>query len=226
MDKIHLRTTLGLCTMIEVIAGPVNMGHSQSFTDPGFESYAVSAGSFVRPPSGVWLFGNDASVVKPIAPNSSIGPLSTWSATFVPVEGQQYASTYASGDTLRQSVSFSAAGSYRLSVYAAAPAGSVTIPSVSTFTLVDGEFTFTLANVAIGSLHTVPAGSDWSLFTADFTVASPGSYQLGIRNTLGDPYFINYDDFAIQQVPEPSAVALGLLGGFGIALWRGRRGMG
>jgi hypothetical protein len=223
MKRTHLRTILALGTMIAVIASSVSIGHGQIFTDPGFETYALSAGGFVQPSSGAWLFSNDAGVVEPFSPNSSTGPLHTWSATFAPVEGLQYASTYGGADTLRQTVSFSAAGDYRLSVYAAAPSGSVTIPAVGTFTLVNGEFGLTLANVVIGSTHTVAAGSDWSLFTADLTVASPGNYQLGIRNTLVASYFINYDAFAIQQVPEPATVALGLLGGLAVALCRRRR---
>ena len=99
----------------------------------------------------------------------------------------------------------------------------MTIPSVGTFPVGDGEFTFTLGNAAIGSLHPVFAGTDWTLFTADFTLAAPGDYQLGLRNTLSSPYFINYDAFAIQPVPEPSTIALGLLGALGIAIaGRGR----
>jgi len=183
----------------------------------------VNPGGFIQPASGVWLFGNDAGVVEPPAPNSSTGPLNTWSATFSPVDGQQYASTYAGSDTIRQSVTFGAAGDYRLSVYAAVPNGAVTIPSVGTFALGSGEFTFTLANAAIGNLHTVPAGSGWSLFTADFTIGAPGDYQLGVRNTASAPYFINYDAFAIEPVPEPSPVALGLLGAVCVAIRATRR---
>jgi hypothetical protein len=167
------------------------------------------------------MFSNDAGVVEPPAPNSSTRPLNTWSATFAPVDGQQYASTYAGGDILRQLVSFSAAGDYRLSVYAAAPNGTLTIPSAGTFTLGNGEFAFTLDNVAIGTVQVVPVGSSWGLFSADFTVPAPGDYRLGIRNTLAAPYFINYDGFAIQPVPEPSTMALGFLGVLcALATWR------
>jgi uncharacterized protein YaiE (UPF0345 family) len=134
--------------------------------------------------------------------------LNTWSATFAPLEGFQYASTYASGDTIRQPVTFSASGTYRLSVYAASPSGSVTIPSVGTFPLVDGEFTLTLNNVAIGSVHTIAPGSDWSLYDASFTISVPGSYDLGIRNTKAASYFVNYDAFELQAIPEPSCALL------------------
>ena len=158
-------------------------------------------------------------MVKPPAPNSSTGPLNTWSGTFPPVEGQQYASTYAGLDSLRQSVVFNSAGTYRISVYAAAPDGIVTIPSVGTFSLGNGEFSFTLANTAIGSLHPVLAGASWSPFAADFTVNSAGNYLLGIRNSsLSSPYFINYDAFSIQPIPEPSTLALGFLGLLGAGL--------
>src|SRR5438045_2010175 len=84
--------------------------HGQVFTDPGFESYSVNPGEFVRPSLGAWLFGGDAGVVEPPAPNSSTGPGNTWSATFAPVDGQQYASTYAGADTIRQGVVFVTAG--------------------------------------------------------------------------------------------------------------------
>jgi hypothetical protein len=210
-------------TLLAGIAACALNLHGQVFTDPGFENYSVASGGFVQPASGPWLFGNDAGVVEPPAPNSSTGPLNTWSATFAPVAGLQYASTYAGSDTLRQLVSFSAAGDYRLSVYAAAPTGVLTIPAVGTLTLGGGEFTFTLGNAAIGSLHPVTAGTSWGLFTADFTIAAPGAYQLGIRNTLPAPYFINYDAFTLQPVPEPSTMALALVGALGVAVcWRRR----
>jgi hypothetical protein len=207
--------------MALVMSSLVASLHGQVFTDPGFESYSVNPGEFVRPSLGAWLFGGDAGVVEPPAPNSSTGPGNTWSATFAPVDGQQYASTYAGADTIRQGVVFATAGDFRLSVYAAAPNGSITIPPAGTFALGDGEFTFTLAGVAIGSVHTIPAGTGWTLFTADFTVGTSGTYQLGVRNTTVSPYFINYDAFDIQPVPEPSTVALGLLGAVGIALGSG-----
>ena len=207
--------------VVAIIAGWSVALYGQQFTDPGFETYAVNPGGFLQPTSGSWLFSNDGGVVEPPAPNSSTGPLNTWSATFAPVEGQQYASTYAAGDTIRQSVAFNAAGDYRISVFAVAPTGTVTIPSVGTFALGDGEFTLTLGGAAIGSLHTVPAGANWSLFSADFNIATPGNYQLGVRNTVPSPYFINYDAFALQPVPEPSTIALGLLGALGAVIcWK------
>lgn len=186
----------------------------QAFTDPGFEGYSVSAGSVLQPVSGPWTFANDAAVVRPFSPNVSNGT-NTWSATFAPIEGQQYASTYAGLDSLRQTVTFASAGNYRISAFAAAPSGSITLPSAGggTFPLVSSEFTFTLGGASIGNLNAIDPGSSWTLFSADFSISAPGDYQLGIRNTKIAPYFINYDNFAVQPVPEPSVVALVLLGG-------------
>jgi len=186
---------------------------AQTLSDPGFENYAVNSGGFVRPTTGPWTFGNDAAVVKPPAPNSSTGPLNTWSATFAAIEGQQYASTYAGSDTIQQSVSFASAGQYRVSAFAAAPSGSVTVPPTGSSTLTDGVFTFTLGNAAIGTPNTMTPGTDWRLFTADFTIPAPGSYQIGIRNNTAAPYFINYDAFEIQPVPEPAVWQLALVAG-------------
>ena len=209
-----------LVLMMAAIASSESMAHAQMLSDPGFESYAVSSGGFVRPVSGPWLFANDAGVVEPFAGNSSTALLNTWSAMFAPVEGQQYASTYAILDSLRQVVSFAAAGDYRISVYAAAPSGSLTVPSVGTFTLGSGEFTFLFGNTPIGSLHPVPDGSSWSVFSADFNVPTPGDYEVGVRNTRVAPYFINYDGFAVEPVPEPTVFQLTLALGVGVVLGR------
>jgi hypothetical protein len=187
-----------------ILAGIV---HGQSFTDLGFESYTVSSGGFVKPTSGPWQFTNDAGVVEPFASNSSTGVLYTWSATFPALEGQQYASTYGV-DSLRQSVSFSLAGTYRISAYAAVPDGSVAIPPLGSISLQDGEFTFVLTGSPIGVTNVVSKGSSWNLYSAVFDIGSPGSYLLGIVNTKTAPYFINYDDFAIQAVPEPTTFQL------------------
>jgi len=214
--------------MSALLAGSKNTAQGQVLMDGGFESYTVNSGGFVQPTSGPWLFVNDAGVVEPFAPNSSGGALNTWSATFPPVEGQQYASTYAASESLRQVVSFAAAGPYRIFVSAAGPSGSLTIPSVGTFTLGDGEFTFLFDNTPVGSLHTVPAGSSWSAFVADFTVTTPGDYPVGVRNTRTAPYFINYDAFAVVPVPEPTVLQLSLALGAGVVVagtfrWRRSR---
>lgn len=216
----RLRSGLRLLMALAVLAIGTGQVRGQGFADPGFESYAVSSGGFVQPSSGAWAFVNDAGVVEPPAPNSSTAPGNTWSATFAAFEGQQYASTYAGSDTIRQSVSFSAAGDYRISVQAAAPNGSLIIPTVGTLTLGNGQFTFTLGNSAIGNVNTVTAGTSWNLYTADFTIATPGSYQLGVRNSASSPYFINYDAFAIQPVPEPQVWGLIAVLGAVIAAWK------
>ncbi len=192
---------------------------AQSFTDPGFESYSVADGAFLRPASGEWIFVNDAGVVDPPSPSSSTGPLNTWSATFPAIQGEQYASTYAGLDSLSQSVFLAAPGAYLLSVYAAAPDGSITIPPLSPQTLVDGEFTFILNNSPIGNSHSVTAGATWTLYSVEFSIDTPGSYLLGLRNTRADAYFINYDAFEITPVPEPAAWQLTLLlGGMMLSL--------
>lgn len=194
------------------------------FIDSGLENYALNSGGFVMPNSGNWTFGNDAGVVEPYSPNSSTGLLHTWSATFAAIEGQQYASTYAGADQIRQGVSLSTAGDYRISVYAAASEGTVAIrPGDTPLALQDGEFTFTLAGVHIGDLNTVVKGSGWNKYDAVFTIEKPGVYQLGILNTKTAPYFINYDSFSLQPVPEPSTLAMLLSVVLGGLLWWRRR---
>jgi hypothetical protein len=183
----------------------------QSFIDPGFENDVVSAGHFIRPAGGAWYFGNDASVVRPFAPNSSTEPLSTWSATFPALAGEQYASTYAGADQIRQTVLFPEAGLYEISVYAAAPSGEVAI-NQNAQTLVKGAFTFRLDNASIGSEFVLSPGTEWQKYSSQFTIPAPGSYTLGILNTLTAAYFINYDNFDIQAVPEPGSYSLVLLG--------------
>ena len=175
--------------------------------DPGFETFDVPAGYFVQPRPGAWVFTNDAGVVKPPAPNSSERPLFTWSATRPAFEGQQYASTYAGGDTIRQAVTFDSAGRYELSVAAFAPVGRVTIPgSNENLPLVDGTFRFWLDR-PVGPEWTVLAGSDWATYSTIVNVPAPGTYDVGVSNPVLDSYFINYDAFAVRAVPEPTAVA-------------------
>jgi hypothetical protein len=195
---------LALATLPSLLCG-------QTILNAGFEDDPVSAGGFAKPTTGPWTYNNDAGVVRPFSPNSSTGPLNTWSATFAPIEGQQYVSTYAGSDFVRQGILFVTPGDYRISTYAAAPDGSITIPGVGTQTLVDGEFSFVLGNLGIGGVKVVPKGSGWALYSTVFTIPSAGTYDLGIRNTLAASYFINYDAFAIQGVPEPGSLIL-LLG--------------
>ncbi len=188
----------------------------QTLLDPGFESYSVAAGGFVKPTTGPWIFANDAGVVEPFSPPSSTGSLNTWSATFAAIEGAQYASTYGSFDTLEQSVTFAMPGDYLISLYAAAPSGTVTVPPLPPITLGDGAFRFTLDGVSIGGAYTVQTDVGWTLYTQAFTIAAPGSHTVGVRNSLTAAYFINYDGFAI--VPEPATGLLVLLSlGLGLA---------
>jgi hypothetical protein len=186
---------------------------AQTVLNSGFEDDVVTAGGFLRPTTGPWAFDNDAGIVRPYAPNSSTGPLNTWSATFVPIQGQQYASTYAAADLIRQRLVFGAAGDYRISVYAVSPGGTLTIPGVGTSTLVDGEFSFVLGTSTIGALNTVVREAAWTEYSAIFTIPAPGTYDLGVRNTKIGAYFINYDAFSIQAVPESGIMSLALVMG-------------
>ena len=117
--RIDIRKAILLAIAVP-FAATVSVAYGVAFADPGFEDYAVSSGGFLQPASGPWVFTNDAGVVEPYSPNSSTGPLDTWSATFAAYEGQQYASTYAGSNHIHQKVSFSAAGDYVISAYAAA----------------------------------------------------------------------------------------------------------
>lgn len=203
-----------LCTHLTVFG--------QYFLDAGFESYAVESGQFTQSGAGPWQFNNDAGVVDPPAPNTSLEVLNTWSATYDPVDGEQYASTYAGADTILQSVTINTPGDYILSVWAASPGGTVTIRT-STLTLQDGGFRFNI-NGLVGSEQAVEIGSGWVQYSTEFNVASAGDYTVGVRNTRTAPYFINYDAFAITPVPEPSLALWGLLGlGLTYAVTRRRR---
>lgn len=208
--------------------------HAATLVDAGFESYDVEPGTFVRPATGPWSFDNDAAVVKPFAPPTSTGSFNTWSAALSPWEGEQYASTYAGGDRLQQTVTFDAPGVFELSVYAAAPAGTLTLPGIATVTLGEGEFRFTIDGFYLSPLHTVAAGSDWTRYGVEIQIEEPGDHTLGIANVKIAPYFINYDAFAITPVPEPAtygmAMALAGLAFAGAQRWRlacqNRRGAG
>lgn len=215
------RGILTFCTIALGVAAVAQPAFAQVLIDPGFENYAVSAGGFTRPSSGPWTFTNDAGVVEPISPNSSTGALNTWSATRAAFEGQQYACTYANADTIRQQVTFASSGIYRLSLEAFAPGGALTIPGVfANKPLVDGQFRFWFNNSEIGPIWTVPAGQDWTLYSTDINVANPGTYNVGMSNSLTDTFFINYDAFSVTTVPEPvTAPLLGVV----LIFRRGRR---
>ena len=187
------------------------------FADPGFESYDVAAGQAVFDNSGPWAFENNGRVVEPYT-NGNIGsPPDTWSAVFAPHGGEQYACTYAGADTITQSVML-APGSYTVSVWAAAPSGTVTI-SGNTLTLVTGGFEFTLDGSPISLVNALDPDTGWTLFSATFAIDTPGSYDVGVHNPVIAPYFIYFDDFAL--VPAPGIGMAGALAG--VALGRRRR---
>jgi hypothetical protein len=194
---------------IIIVLFTAGIATGQTVLDGGFESYAISPGGFVQPTSGPWTFGNDAGVVEPLSPNSSTGPLHTWSATRAAFAGQQYASTYAGGDTIRQSVTFSSPGVYELSVLAFSPDGTLTIPGVfANQPLTNGEFRFWFDGGFAGPTWTVPAGQDWAKYSVTISVAQSGAHAVGVGNTLTDRYFINYDAFQVEPIPEPTMAAL------------------
>lgn len=217
MQRLNLNTLMNMPTSFRrlvalLMAAP--LVHAATLVDVGFEAYDVEPGTFVRPATGPWSFDNDAAVVKPFAPPTSTGSFNTWSAALSPWEGEQYASTYAGGDRLQQTVTFDAPGVFELSVYAAAPAGTLTLPGIATVTLGDGEFRFTIDGFYLSPLHTVAAGSDWTRYGVEIQIEEPGDYTLGIANVKIAPYFINYDGFAITPVPEPATcgMAMALVG--------------
>jgi hypothetical protein len=198
-----------ILALLTTVAGFSCSTRAQPVIDGGFENYTVSPGGFVQPSSGPWSFTNDAGVVEPFSPNSSTGPLDSWSATRAAYQGQQYASTYAGADQIRQAVTFTTPGVYQLSVRAFAPAGALTMPGVFTnASLTDGQFRFWFGTAATGSTFTVPAGSDWAGYTARVTVPAAGVYDVGATNWTSDKYFINYDDFGVTPVPEPAGMML------------------
>lgn len=186
-------------------------------SDGGFEGYSVAAGGFVKPASGIWSFANDAGVVRPYAPNSATALLFTWSATRNAYEGQQYASTYAGSDMITQDAAFPAAGKYELSVEAFAPGGTITIPDVLyNCPLTDGAFRFRFDHVNVGLVQTVSMNSDWTRYSTIVDVPAAGTYEVGVLNTATAPYFINYDAFAVQSIPEPATAGTLLVLGFAL----------
>jgi HpiC1 cyclase len=190
-----------------------------TLTDPGFESPVLSAGGFTHAGNPAWTFTNDAGVTRPFTNPTSTAVLNTWSATLSPIDGAQYASTYAGSDNITQTVSL-AAGTYELSVYAAAPSGSVTIPPQPPLALVNGAFQLLFGGQNSAAIN-MPPGTDWQRRSATFTLASPGNVAVGVRNTVTASYFINYDAFSLTLVPEPTSFVLLAIGA--CALLRSRQ---
>jgi hypothetical protein len=202
---IHCSTTL-------CYAAPV-------FVDSSFENYSIPDGSYAAP-AGSWEFRQNSFVVDPFIPHTHSGSSNTRSATYVPHLGDQYVSTYAGNGGLSQSLQFTLAGMYQVSVYAASPSGSIFIQTPvfsGTETLVSGEFQFSLSTsnstvnaTYFGGTQTTTAGGPWLQHSAVITVPSPGTYWIGARNLKFAVYFIYYDDFQIVSVPEPSSILLAL----------------
>src|SRR5262249_22547698 len=158
-QEMHCKVT----TFFVVLLVARSLAAAQSFVDPGFEAVIVPAGQYLRPVGTAWSYNNDASIVRPYSAPEQLGFPNTWSATFAPFDGAQYACTYAGGDRLEQAISFSSIGTYTISVHAAAPSGVAHFPH-SDVPLDDGVFTFTLDGVDIGTLFTIVPGTDWTPF--------------------------------------------------------------
>lgn len=196
---------------------------AQAVLDPSFEDYSVDPGGFTKSAAGAWTFENDAGVVEPISPNSSNGPLDTWSATFAALEGTQYASTYAGSDQISQQLSFPAAGEYELSIWAASPRGTVELPNVGELTLTTGDFQFVLDGSTVGDIHTPPLDAGWARYDATFSVAAAGEHDIGVLNLKSAPYFINYDVLRVSLIPEPSVIGMLVVGWLALTVVGRRR---
>jgi hypothetical protein len=192
---------------------------AQVLVDPGFESYAVSSGGFLKPTTGAWVFRNDAGIVEPFSPSTSTAVLNTWSATLAPYEGMQYASSYAGGDWFDQEVFFPAAGQYLLSVYAASPSGTL-IQAGGAQQLVDGDFRFAVGGVVTGPTFTPPLDAGWARYRAVINIPAAGNRLVGFHTTKVASYFINFDAFSLTRVPEPASTALMLVGSAAAAWYR------
>ncbi|MGB0715190.1 MAG: PEP-CTERM sorting domain-containing protein [Phycisphaerae bacterium] len=192
---------------------------AQMLQDPSFESYDVAPGEFLIPKDGPWVFNNDAGVVEPFSPNSTLGvDLDTWSATFDAFDGEQYVSTYAARDSISQLVDIPDDGVYIVQVYAAAPDGTIQFPGSDPKDLVTGGFTISIGDQTSEVFEIAP-GTDWTLYAAPF-VLEAGEQDFRIANFGLASYYIHYDNIAI--VPEPATLSLLALGAFATRLRRRR----
>lgn len=183
--------------------GLVGPAMAQVLSDPGFEAIPVGTGMYVRPRTGVWMYENDAAIVRPYAPNTSLATFQTWSATFAPIEGEQYACTYAGGDRISQYVTFPHPGTFELAVWAAAPSGTLT-DGDETRPLVQAAFRFVFSGIDAGPVFTLEPGTGWTRFSTMVEVTAPITLAVGVHNQYLASYFIHYDGFS---VPAPSAIA-------------------
>jgi hypothetical protein len=189
---------------VMLLFGVVASAQAITIADPGFESFDVDPGGFTKE-NGAWSFDNDAGVVQPYAPNSSTAILNTWSATFDAIEGEQYASTYAGGDRIFQSVTFEKSGEYLFEVFAAAPGGSVNTGG-GYIPLSWGSFYFQVGLQSAGYFVLYP-DTDWAKYSATAYVEA-GTHLVQIKNGASAPYFINYDAFSLTLVPLPASIWL------------------
>lgn len=193
---------------------------AQMIQDSSFEGYEVDPGEYLIPKDGPWVFNNDAGIVEPFSPNSTIGvDMDTWSATYTPFDGEQYVSTYASRDSISQMIDIPADGTYIVQIYAAAPDGTIQFPGSDPKDLVTGGFTISVGN-EISQIFQIAPGTDWSLYAAPFMLEA-GEQELRIANFGLASYFIHYDNITI--VPEPATLTILALGGCAVGLRRRRR---
>ena len=189
------------------------------FLDPGFESHSVENGAYLPHSTAndaPWSFYQNSFIVDPFFSQTYSGSSNTRAATYAPQAGEQYVSTYAGNGGVRQLLTISVPGIYRVATYAASPSGSLFIqtPVTSgTFPMVSGEFRFLFGETQFGETHTTAAGITWQRFNSLVTVNTPGTYFFGAKNTKSGVYFNYYDNFNIELVsaiPEPSSAALGI----------------
>lgn len=230
------------CCLTAVIGifGAAPAGFATEFLDAGFEDYSVPDGSFVRPSVGPWQFSStrfaNTFVVDPTFSPTYSWPNDTRSATFAPQQGEQYVSTYAGLGGLQQNVTFDRPGIYRISTYAASPAGDVLIPTLpggtQSFPLASGEFRFLVHRpfgydeshaTLVGEKLTTQSGATWSQFNSLFTLNSPGTFQVVVQNTKTANYFIYYDNFDVsfvRAIPESSSQILMMAAGLILSVRR------
>ena len=136
------------------------------------------------------------------------------SAVFPAFDGSQYASTYAGAALFGESLYFASHGTYEVSCFAASPTGSLFLSNFQPVTvqLQPGNFAFQINRQSLGQPVPMMPGTNWTRYSAQFEIPSPGNYEVGVANIIGGPYFIYYDRFSIKllAVPEPTCAASSL----------------